>query len=145
MADEEVEVEAQVNPQEVLPPMVAQLVLPEKQKRVIAHRIMVPLPPDRTPLENYAYDYSGGYGKLEYAVGQKWSEWRKPTKVAGTAAPDDLPKVPGLFNVGGAKVPHHDPDESIVPSSRSRPRSRPRPRKRRRRQRRRPTRSGSMA
>ena len=117
MADEEIEVEAQVNPEEVVPPMVAQLVLPEKKKRVIANKIMVPLPPDRTPLDNgYAYGYSGGFRKLEYAAGQKWSQWRKPLKDAGGAAPDDLPKVPGLFNVGAAKVPHHDPNECIVPS-----------------------------
>lgn len=115
MAEETIEVQA--DPEEVLPPLVAQLQLPDKKRRVIAHQITVPLPPDRLPLNGgYGYDYSGGFQKLDYAAGQTWSEWRKPTKDAGTAASDDLPKAPGLFNVGGAKVPHNDPDAFIVPS-----------------------------
>jgi len=110
-------IEVQANLEEAVPPIVAQLQLPEKKRRVVAHKIAVPLPPDRSPLDGvYGYNYSGGFQKLEYAAGQTWDEWRAPTKDAGTVASDDLPKAPGLFNVGGAKVPHNEPDEFIVPS-----------------------------
>ena len=43
----------------------------------------------------------------------KWADWRNPSVASGT----DLrpPRPDELFNVGAAKVPHHDPEELIIP------------------------------
>ena len=64
----------------------------------------------------YSFDYAGDFKKCEYAPGQLWSTWRKPSKDGGTAPPGEFPKAPDLFGVGGAAVPHPDPESCIVPS-----------------------------
>ena len=49
----------------------------------------------------------------KYAADAKWAEWRSPSVASGTYL--QPPKPDELFNVGAAKVPHHDPEDLIAP------------------------------
>ena len=99
-----------------LPLMYRRIALLDKVRRLQSKEILVPLPPEREAIAPYTFDYAGDFKKREYAPGQRWSTWRKPSKDGGSAPPGEFPKAPDLFGVGGAAVPHPDPESCIVPS-----------------------------
>ena len=84
-----------------------------KRTRVVKNKIPLPLPPDFAAAEEYTWNYQGTFNKLAYGPDDKWADWREPAVANGTDP--SPPRAPELFNVGAAKVPHHDPEELINP------------------------------
>ena len=84
-----------------------------KLTRIQKHEIPLPLPVGTTAASVYVWNYQGEFNKYVHEPDAKWADWRNPSVASGT----DLspPRPDALFNVGAAKVPHHDPEDLIIP------------------------------